>query len=184
MHHQHCCRKMSGEILETTTIQSCMVIFYVDTLNKWEKTKTVQKYSKIKLMSFICWDRKINVISGFPGIGRIVWGFVQDFRRWAASSQVLSWICVDGSHREKFGPRFPRMGRILWNFVQDFQGWRSSCEVSSKISGDWAHLVSFFSKIAGDRAHLERFWPGFPGMGISMVRSNAYRDFNCTQWRT
>ena len=63
--------------------------------------------------------------AGFPGMGRIVWNFIQDFRRWVAS-------CV------RFCPGFLGMGRILRSFVQDFRGWGASCEVLSRISGDGA----------------------------------------------
>ena len=35
---------------------------------------------------------------GFPGMVRILWGFVQDFRGWGASCEVLSRISIDGPH--------------------------------------------------------------------------------------
>ena len=60
---------------------------------------TKMKTSKIEIIHFIFWDRRINVF--------------RDFRGCVASFEVLSRISGDGAHLVWLCPGFPGMGRIL-----------------------------------------------------------------------
>ena len=70
--------------------------------------------------SVIPWFHLVRCCPGFPGMGRILRGCVQDFRGWGALCEVLSRISGDGAQLVRFCPGFPEMRRILWGSVQDF----------------------------------------------------------------
>ena len=76
-------------------------------------------------------------------------------------------ISRDGSHRVRFVHDFRGWGSSYEVFVQNFRGWGSSCEVLTRISGDGAPPV--------------RFCLGYAHVGISVLRSEGYRDFSGTQ---